>query len=228
MAPRGSTSATRRCWRSRRLREPTAPQPTSALSRARAFTRPSRAAPTRLSHATACGSDREQQHTAMCTEIDELLARLPELSVEERGAAIAELGERVGRWRHELAELQSQRPSSSAKAIRPTLRTTRIPTSTATSKAVRNRIAPAGGIRRTRITAARRRPSGQNGRRDKVSRYERRVGGRCHRPGHRYSPATGRRRAVPPLGGPAQLPDEDAGAARARARSGPVPGRKRG
>lgn len=51
--------------------------------------------------------ERDQQHAAMCTEIDELLARLPELTVEERGAAIAELGDRVGRWRPELAELHS-------------------------------------------------------------------------------------------------------------------------
>ena len=51
--------------------------------------------------------EREREQAAVRTEVAELLERLPELGVEERAAAIANVGERYGRWRPELAKLQA-------------------------------------------------------------------------------------------------------------------------
>jgi molybdopterin converting factor small subunit len=51
--------------------------------------------------------EREREQAAVRTEVAELLERLPELGVEERAAAIANVGERYGRWRPDLAKLQA-------------------------------------------------------------------------------------------------------------------------
>ena len=51
--------------------------------------------------------EREREQAAIRAEVADLVERLPELGVEERAAAIADMGERHGRWRPELAELHS-------------------------------------------------------------------------------------------------------------------------